>query len=143
LQNGGRTIVGGEPSLGWGGRGWRGLSRVRKKKPRPCSLPVADEAVLCSTAGVAAQPKISLEIELQSDLPAAFPGTNARRYTEVIHQGPCARSGSERNPAKSEIRAIEDIEEFRPKFNVDGFRNPRPLDKAHIVIIGIRIPQFA
>src|SRR5262245_48669339 len=84
-----------------------------------------------------------LEVELQSHLSAAFSATNARGNAKVIHRCPRARRGPERNAAKAKIRAIEDIEEFRPKFDIDGFRNSRPLDKAHAVTIDVRVTQFA
>src|SRR5258706_14160859 len=64
-----------------------------------------------------------LEDDLRHDLPGAFSGARASRNTEVIHWRPRASRRPDRNAAKSKIRAIEDIEEFSPKFKVDVFPN--------------------
>ena len=86
---------------------------------------------------------VGLEVDLRRDLAGTRACARPASHTETsrswigIHD-----IWTSRRPPIPEIRAVEDIEELSPKFKINGFRNPGPFDKAHIIVIGIRITKF-
>ena len=83
-----------------------------------------------------------LEIEPQHDLPAAWTGADTRRNAEVINWRARAGRGPEWNAAKSEVRAVEDVEEFTAQLDVDRLGDARAFDEPHVVVVVVGIAQF-
>lgn len=90
-------------------------------------------------AGVGGFLIVGLEVDLRHKLTTARASAGARGNPEVIHWGSGACRRADRNATEAEIRTVEEVEELCPKFKIDGFRNPCPLDESHAVIVQIGI----
>src|SRR5947208_14156493 len=80
------------------------------------------------------------EIDLRRDLAQASSraravGNAKSGQVEHIRPGRCA--------ADSEVRPVEDVEEFRADLEVDGLRDASALDEPHVVVVGIRVSQIS
>src|SRR5262249_17258326 len=83
---------------------------------------------------------ISLEVDLRSDLSYTRPSAWAARNAEVEQIGHI-RPGW--GSAKTEVRAVEDIEELATNLEIDRFPDPCAFDESHVVVVVVRVTQLS